>query len=254
MKGAAVRRGLMALCVIAGLLIAMPSPATAQGITQQQAEEMLKELRAIRAALERITGGQPAPNAPPAERVGTLARVGGPVMGNPNAPLTLVEFTDLQCPYCNLFSTTSFEQIKKTYIDTGTLRFVSRDFPLDFHPQALPAARAVRCATEQGKFWEMRLALVRNASKLNTAFITTTAAELRLDAKAFEACTAGTKYDAAINADIEAARSIGIEGTPSFLLGRTTGDTLDGVLVIGALPFEAFDAKIKELLAPPVKK
>jgi len=69
-------------------------------------------------------------------------------------------------------------------------------------------------------------------------------------------CIAGTRHDAEINADMEAARSLGIEGTPSFLLGRTTGDTLEGVLVIGAVPFEVFDAKIKELLAPagkPVK-
>jgi protein-disulfide isomerase len=248
-----VRRSLIALMVVAGLVLVMPSPAKAQTITQQQGDEMIKELRAIRVALERLTQPEQAPQAAPPDRRGKLARVGGPVMGKADAPLTLVEFTDLQCPYCNRFTTTSFEQIKKTYIDTGKLRFVSRDFPLDFHPQALPAARAVRCAGDQGKFWELRNALVRNASKLSPAFITSAAAELKLDMKAFATCIAGTRFDAAITADMDAARSLGIEGTPSFLLGRTTGDTLDGILVIGALPFEAFDVKIKEMLAAPQK-
>jgi len=170
-----VRRNLIALMVVAalvvvaGLLVAMRSPTkaqgvpTEQGITRQQGDEMIKELRAIRQALERLTQPQQAPNTPPPDRRGKLAPVRGPVMGKPDAPLTLVEFTDLRCPCCNRFTTTAFEQIKKTCIDTGTLRFVSRDFPLDFHPQAMPAARAVRCAADQGRFWELRMALVRNA-------------------------------------------------------------------------------------------
>jgi len=265
-----VRRSVIAPMVVAGLFAAMPPSGmaqaktqpsaqgvtTQQGITQQQGDEMIKELRAIRQALERLTQPQQAPDTPPPDRRGKLAPVRGPVMGKADAPLTLVEFTDLQCPYCNRFTTTAFEQIKKTYIDTGTLRFVSRDFPLDFHPQAMPAARAVRCAADQGRFWELRMALLHNASRLSPAFITSAAADLKLDMTAFGACIAGNKHDAEINADMEAARSLGIEGTPSFLLGRTTGDTLEGVLIIGAQPFPMFDARIKELLAPaarPVK-
>ena len=69
----------------------------------------------------------------------------------------MVEFTDLQCPFCRQFMLTSFDEIKKNWIDTGKLRYISRDFPLDFHAQAMPAARAARCAGEQGKFWEMRI-------------------------------------------------------------------------------------------------
>jgi len=254
-----VRRSVMAVIVVAGLIAAMPSPARAQGataqqgITKQQADEMLKELRAIRQALERVTQPEQAPKAPPPDRRGTLGQVRGPVMGKPDAPLTLVEFTDLQCPYCNRFTTTTFEQIKKTYIDTGLLRFVSRDFPLDFHPQAMPAARATRCAADQGKFWELRMALLRNASRLSPAVITSAAAELKLDMTAVAACLSSNRHDAEIEASLEAGRGLGIEGTPTFLLGRTTGDTLEGVLIIGSLPFEAFDAKIKELLAPAAK-
>ena len=87
----------------------------------------------------------------------------------------MVEFTDLQCPFCRQFALTSFDEIKKNWIDTGKLRYISRDFPLDFHAQAMPAARAARCAGEQGKFWEMRLGLMRNANLLTPAYITKTA-------------------------------------------------------------------------------
>jgi len=236
--------------LVMAMVMAMAAPAAAQGITQAQADEMLKELRGIRAALERITGAQQA-DGPAAERQGRLAKVGGPVMGKADAPLTLVEFTDLQCPYCSRFTSTTFGQLKKAYIDTGVVRFVSRDFPLDFHPHAMAAARAVRCADEQGRFWDLRITLMRYASQLSPALITDAAAGLKLDMSAFGACIATDRHDAAIKADIAAAGSLGIEGTPSFLLGRTTGDTLDGVLIVGALPFDAFDAKIKSLLAAP---
>ena len=222
-----MRHSLIAVLVLCGLLVVTVVPAKAQSITQQQGDEMIKELRLIRQALEKITQPQ-QPQGPPPERTATLPSVGGPAMGRPDAPLTLVEFTDLQCPYCN--------------------------FPLDFHPQAMPAAKAVRCAADQGKFWELRLALLRNAAKLSPAFITSAAADLKLDMKTFATCIAGTQHDARIKADMDAARSIGVEGTPSFLLGRTAGASLQGFVIVGAQPYEAFDVKIKELLAAPATR
>lgn len=235
------------VCVaVVAVLLGASCTAKAQGITQQQAEEMLKELRAIRAALERVT---PPPQAQaPAPRV-QLKSPAGYSIGRPDAPLTLVEFTDLQCPYCNRWTTQVFAQLKAAYIDTGQLRFVTRDFPLDFHPQAMPAARASRCAGEQGKFWEMRDALVRGFKQLGEPFITSVASDLKLDLAAFKACAASTKFDAAIMQDLSDGRSVNIEGTPSFVLGRTSAQGLDGVLIVGAQPFQVFDAKIKESLA-----
>jgi len=231
--------------VVAGLLLGACGNAKAQGITQQQAEEMLKELRAIRQALERVT---PPPPGQAQDKPVRLNNVVGYALGRPDAPLTLVEFTDLQCPYCNRFSTTTFEQLKAAYIDTGKLRFISRDFPLDFHQNAMPAARATRCAGEQGRFWEMRTALVKNFKQLDAAFIASTAQGLKLDMAAFGACASSTKHDAAIAQDMNEGRSVGIEGTPSFVLGRTAAQGLDGVLIVGAQPFGAFDVKIKEML------
>lgn len=232
---------------VAGLMLGACNNAKAQGITQQQADEMLKELRAIRQALERVT---PPPGQAQEQRV-KLDSVVGYSLGRADAPLTLVEFTDLQCPYCNRFSTQVFNQLKAAYIDTGQVRFVTRDFPLDFHGFAMPAARASRCAGEQGKFWEMRDALVRGYRQLSAEFVTTTAQGLKLDMAAFNACTASTKFDAAIAQDMSDGRSVNVEGTPTFVLGRTAARGLEGVLIVGAQPFAAFDAKIKDLLAQP---
>ena len=227
---------------------AQPAPASQAPMTQQQVnEEMLKELRQIRMLLERLT--QPQPPAPPQPTTAKLTNLTGFMLGRPDAPLTMVEFTDLQCPYCRQYVTTTFDQIKKNWIDTGKLRYISRDFPLDFHPQALNAARAARCAGEQGKFWDMRMTLMRNANLLTPDYIRKTAADMKLDMKAFAACTASTKFDADIQADLVEGARIGIGGTPTFVVGKTNASTLEGPMIVGAMPYVQFDAKLKELLA-----
>ncbi len=88
-----------------------------------------------------------------------------PMLGDPGAPVTIIEFSDFQCPFCQKFHSETFPQIKKTYIDTGKVRFVYRDFPLSFHPGAQPAAEAAECAHAQGKFWEMHEALFSEQQK-----------------------------------------------------------------------------------------
>ena len=225
-----------------------PAPPPQAPMTQQQInEEMLKELKAIHALLDRLT--QPTPAAAPQPTTAKLNNLKGFVLGRPDAPLTMVEFTDLQCPFCRQYATTTFDQIKKEWIDTGKLRYISRDFPLDFHPQAMPAARAARCAGEQGKFWEMRMGLMRNANLLTPDYITRTAGDLKLDTKAFAACTASTKFDGEIQADVLEGSNIGVSGTPSFVIGKTAATTLEGPMIVGAMPYAQFDAKLKELLA-----
>ena len=229
-----------------------PQAAPAAELTPQQMnEEMLKELRAIRMLLEKISSPQPA--GPPQPQFGTVTNLKGYVMGRPDAPLTMVEFTDLQCPFCRQFAISSFDEIKKNWIDPGKLRYISRDFPLDFHAQAMPAARAARCAGEQGKFWEMRLGLMRNANLLTPEYITRTAANLKLEAKPFAACAASTKYDAEIQAEMTEGARLGVSGTPTFVMGRTTATSVEGPILVGALPYAQFDAKLKSLLAADSK-
>ena len=234
---------------LAGLL-ALAGTASAQTtITSQQADEILKELRAIRVGIERLNTPAPQPQAPPAppDKV-KITNVAGYMLGRPDAPLTMVEFTDLQCPFCNRFALQTFDQLKKDYIDTGKVRFISRDYPLSFHPFALPAAKASRCAGDQGKFWELRETLVKNASQLSPAYITQTAAALKLDMKQFDTCIKGTQYDSAINKDMTEGNGFAVNGTPTFFVGKTTAQGIEGFRIVGAQPYTVFQQRIDALL------
>jgi len=238
----------LVLTVIA--LLGMASSVVAQTITTQQADEIIKELRLLRQAVERLQvppAPQPqAPQAPP--EIVQIKNVSGYMLGRPDAPLTMVEFTDLQCPFCNRFAITTFDQLKKDYIDTGKVRFISRDFPLDFHPQAMPAARASRCAGDQGRFWELRGTLVKNASQLSPAYITQQAAALKLDMKQFETCIKGTEYDSAINKDMTEGSGFSVNGTPTFFVGKTTAQGIEGFRIVGAQPYAVFQQRLDVLL------
>ena len=239
------------LVVALAAVLAVAGPASGQTtITSQQAEEILKELRALRQAVERLQAPpaqQQAGPPPPPEKV-RITDVSGYMLGRPDAPITMVEFTDLQCPFCNRFATNAFDQLKKDYIDTGKVRFISRDFPLDFHPQARPAAVASRCAGEQGKYWELRMALVKNARQLSPVMIANQAAALKLDMKAFEACTKSTQFDAAITKDLTEGAGFEVSGTPTFFVGQTTAQGFEGFRIVGAQPFAVFQARIEGLL------
>jgi protein-disulfide isomerase len=240
--------------LIFALALSVAAPCAAQ--SQQQNDEVLNELKAIRQLLERLVGalggsGQQGPAAAPATDKVKLTNLTGYVLGKADAPLTMVEFTDLQCPYCRRFHMTTFEQLKKDYIDTGKLRYISRDFPLPaLHPLANTAARASRCAGEQGKFWEMRHAILVNNAALTNESFTTFAKDLKLNAAPFTSCTGdGSRYEPEIQKDVLEGSSAGITGTPSFVIGRTTPSGLDGVRIVGAQPYAAFDAELKKLLA-----
>jgi len=238
------------LCV--SIVLMLPHAMAAQAITQQQADEILKELRAIRQGIEALQRPSPlpAPARPSDGRVRLSSFAAEHTLGRTDAPLTVVEFTDLQCPFCSRFATGTFDELKKLYIDTGKARFISRDFPLtSIHPLAQRAAVASRCAGEQDKFWEMRSHLVRNASVLTVPFIATAGRELKLDTRAFEKCLDSGRFDAAIQRDIADAVAVGITGTPTFVIGRTVEGVVEGWKVIGALPFDAFDARLKQVLA-----
>src|SRR5215472_8630220 len=166
------------LALPAALLL--PLGAAEPGITRKQADDILNELRQIRQLLEK----QPAaPQQAPGTQI-TKARIsteGAYVMGSKDAPLTMVEFTNFQCPFCQRFHVATFSELKKNYIDTGKLRFYSRDMPLDFHANAMRAAQAARCANEQGKFWQLRDVMGANPDKLDLEHIVGFATDLKLD-------------------------------------------------------------------------
>jgi protein-disulfide isomerase len=170
-------------------------------------------------------------------------------IGRADAPVTLVEFADYQCPFCKRFHNDAYAELKKHYIDTGKVRFVSRDLPLDFHPLALKAAEATRCAGDQGKYWELRDAVIANSAPPSDEVIEKAAEGLSLDLKDFQACLATGKYREEILKDAAEAAALQISGTPTFVLARSAKDKLDGVRIVGAQTFAAFQRVIEGLLA-----
>ena len=165
------------------------------------------------------------PAMPQIPQTGKLRLEGGYSLGASDAPLTIVEFTDYQCPYCRQFESTTFAELRKKYIDTGKVRFVVRDFPLvEAHPNAMQAAEAVHCAGDQEKFWPMHDALFSDAGKLEKNGLMDSAESLKLDMGAFRSCLESGKHKLEIQNDQQVASSLQINGTPSFLVGKTIGE------------------------------
>jgi protein-disulfide isomerase len=173
------------------------------------------------------------------------------VMGRDDAPLTIIEFTDLQCPYCARHALQTLPRLQAEYIDTGRLRYASRDLPLPSHSFALPAAVASRCAGEQGRFWDYREALFASQATLGSEPYGRIAAGLGLDVGRLQACRSDGRAEAIVRADLALAGSQGIGSTPTFVIGRVVAGEFQGEVVEGAQPYEFFKAKLDALLAAP---
>lgn len=234
---------------LAALPLALWMPLGAQqneGITRKQADDILNELRQIRQLLQQ-QNAKAAPQEPPAPARAKVSLDGFQMLGSKTAPITMVEFTDYQCPFCQRFHVTTFSELKKNYIDTGKVRFYSRDLPLDFHPNAMRAAQAARCAIEQGKYWQIRDVMGANPDKLDLEHLVGFAGDLKMDTTAFRACVTSEKYKAPVQSDVMEAMKIGATGTPTFVVGKSTPEGVDGEVMMGALPYQMFDDKLKEL-------
>src|SRR6266581_1452264 len=164
-----------------------------------------------------------------APRMDVAIPASAPTLGPNGAPVTIVEFTDYQCPFCHRAQAT-IDQVLSTY--AGKVQLVHRDFPLEGHPQAFPAARASRCAGEQGKFWDYHRSLMGAPGPMDEADLRSRAARLKLDSAAFATCLASGRHDAAIRESTEAGMKAGVNSTPAYFI--------NGRLIIGARPFEAF--------------
>ena len=175
---------------------------------------------------------------------------GKPALGDPGAPVTIVEFTDMQCPYCKRYNDETFPALKAKYIDTGKVRYVQINLPLPFHQNANMAAQALYCASDQEKFWEMRDALFKNQTALTVPAIKEYASGLGIDPSVFSACLDGGKYEARVNGDLNAAQAAGISGTPGFVIARTGKDgKISGNKLSGAQPTDVFVQAIEKELA-----
>src|SRR6266511_2559330 len=162
---------------------------------------------------------------------------GRPIRGNKDAPVTIVEFSDFQCPFCSRARPT-VNKVRETYGDK--VRVIFRNFPLSIHPQAQKAGEAAGCAGEQGKFWEMHDRLFANQAKLQVPDLKEHAAVLGLDPEAFRQCLDSGRHTADLQRDAEAGTGYGVSGTPSFFI--------NGRPLVGAQPFESFAQVIDDEL------
>jgi protein-disulfide isomerase len=168
-----------------------------------------------------------------------------PIIGNPDAPITIIEFSDFQCPFCARFHTQTLPQILEEYVDQGKVNLVFRDFPIQsIHPNALPASIAAECANEQSKFREMHDTLFEKQNEWNRlttadaiSLFSNYASDMQLDQSVFDSCLTSGKYIEEIKNDLDDGRKYGVSGTPGFFVGN---NEIGYVELKGAQPFESF--------------
>ena len=168
-----------------------------------------------------------------------------PVIGNPDAPITIIEFSDFQCPFCARFHIQTLPTIMEEYIEKGSVKLVFRDFPIQsIHPNAVPASVAAECANEQGKFKQMHDILFEKQnewSNLETVYaielFNQYSEQINLEQEQFSSCLSTAKYVKEIQNDLDDGRTYGVTGTPGFFIGN---QQIGFVELKGAQPFESF--------------
>ena len=205
--------------------------------------EMKKDVAEIKALLKSAIKSRPKLNT-----TATVNFSGRPTQGQANAPVTIVEFSDYQCPFCQRFSTSVYLALKRDYIETGRVRYVFRDFPLkSIHPQAAKAHEAAHCAGEHGQYWEMHDLLFTKQKDLAVPSLKQYAQTIGIQPDVFADCLDSGRYASDIDKDIAAGTKAGVRGTPSFIIGRSgSGGTITGKVVRGAQPLATFQQVIQE--------
>jgi protein-disulfide isomerase len=168
-----------------------------------------------------------------------------PVFGPADAPITIIEFSDYECPYCRSWQAEVLPRLIETYPDQ--VRLVYRDFPLtSIHPNAAPAAAAANCAQEQDAYWDFHDKLFSMELGLSDKAYQQYASDLGLDAEAFSDCLESGRYADEVQADLEYAAQLGVRSTPTFFI--------NGIALVGAQPFELFQEVIDKELAGEIPK
>ena len=245
----------------ASLVCMLAVPVAAQQ-EQPSSADVAKELAALKASvaamqkdlqeIKTLILSRPA-GGPPASVVLNLGD--NETKGDPNAKLTLVEFSDYQCPFCGRHERDTNPQIQKEYVETGKVKYVFLDLPLEsIHKLAFKAAEAANCAAEQGKYWEMHDRLFESQQALEPW--APHAEAIGLDVARFQECLDSGRQAAEVRRDMAEAQKAGISGTPGFFLAYTdpkSSSVRTVASIKGAQPFAAFKAEIDRLLAGPSK-
>ncbi len=195
---------------------------------------------------------QAAVPTPPATNDTPATAGDGPFIGKADAPVTVIEFTDFQCPFCQRHYQQTFGEIKTNYVDTGKIKYVVRYFPLSFHPNAEKAAEAAACANEQKKFFEMHAKLFDTQNDWSPLTAADAAAKFRqyatdigLNVGTFSSCFDSGKTADMIKADMAAGSASGIDGTPGFWILGPNGKNQK---ISGAYPYATFQSAIDGMM------
>lgn len=245
--GTSIMIGVLAL-LISGTVGWAETGSSDPTVIRQELDAVKAGLETVKAqlgAIQQQLAQRQAPAGPVAMTVGD-----GPTLGSAEAPIVIVEFSDCQCPFCKKHVTNTLGTIKTNYIDTGKVRYMFRDFPLDsIHPYARKAAEAAHCAGDQGKFWDMHDTMFQNQGSLMPDNLKGFANEIQLDLEAFSSCLDEGKYAKKIEADVAAGSVIGVMGTPKFFIGKLKPDgSMVATVLKGAQPATAFGQVIDRLL------
>jgi protein-disulfide isomerase len=231
------------------------SASTKQEVIELKAQvaEMQKDLAEIKKLLKEGARAPAARAQQPAFQEQVVSIGTSPFKGKADAPVALVEYSDYQCPYCAKVYRDTMPLIQKEYVDTGKVRYVMRENPLEaIHQNAMNASQAALCAGDQGKYWEMHNQLFDNQRKLSVGDLKTYAGTIGIDTATFNECLDGKKHVETVRQDLASGAKLGVRGTPGFVFGLTDPDDSDKVkmmkLLRGAQPVTSFRATIDELL------
>jgi protein-disulfide isomerase len=222
--------------------------------------ELLSELKALRAEVQGLSDEvsslkkqpvrAPKREARPTTALAPVATAGFPAKGSVNAPVTIVEFSDFQCPFCARHVKNTLPKIEENFVNTGKLRYVFMDNPIPSHRFAAKAAEAAHCAGDQGKYWEMHHQIFTSQHRIRESAFATFAGEIGLDATAFERCMTTGSHTERVQASRRQAGAVGARATPTFIIGKTRPDgQVVGDLIIGAKSYDSFAVAINRLLA-----
>ena len=215
-------------------------------VTRSELQQAISRLES------KIESSQPTPQQAPQPVIISLDD--DPIRGDPDAPITIIEFSDFQCPFCARFHVQTLPSLLEEYIAVGKVNLVYRDFPIQsIHPNALPAAVAAECADDQGKYWEYHDMLFEKQSSWarldsNSAISTFSqyATDIGLEKEQFDSCLGSGKYLEEVQGDLRDGRDYEITGTPGFFIGN---EKIGFVKLNGAQPFESFKRIIDAQLA-----
>ena len=249
-----VKKSMFSALVISVILVSLIAVFFAGSYTSLKSDEITKsELNEAISKLEaKILKNQQVTEQPNVQPI-SVSIDDDPIKGDQNAPITIIEFSDFQCPFCARFQIQTLPLILEQYVETGKVKFVYRDFPIqNSHPNAMPAAAASECAHEQDKYWGYHDMLSENQGVWNKVEITSAitifkefAAELDLNQEQFDSCLDSGRYIEEISNDLNDGRDYGISGTPGFFIGN---EKIGFAKLNGAQPFEAFKSIIDSQL------